>query len=202
MDTEDADLIANLRHCFDTLGIKTQEDLLEVKEFWRARYKEISQSPHLSRNELNELLIQLESAYKYLKDFDRNELIEIANQSEDLLQSPQPQEPFWFEVSGGGLRISIYRTDWAYFCHLEGALARLNNDHTPVFRLFVKALSHLKHRSKKGTWADSKQKGFVLKSTTTSLGGKFEPLSPIFWNLLYCHVRKAGLFVQYCWNTS
>ena len=94
MDAEDADLIANLRHCFDTLGIKTQEDLLEVKEFWRARYNEISQSPHLSRNELNELLIQLESAYKYLKDFDRNELIEIANQSEDLLQSPQPQEPF------------------------------------------------------------------------------------------------------------
>ena len=139
MDAEDVDLIANLRHCFDTLGIKTQEDLLEIKELWRARYKEISQSPRLSRNTLNELLIQLESAYNYLKEFDRNELIEIANKSEELLESPQPQEPFLIEVSGGGLRISIYRTDYAYFCHLEGAVARLNND-PPVFRLFAKHL--------------------------------------------------------------
>ena len=79
--------LKELKHHFDALDIKSQDELSSIRLIWRNRFKYLSSLEWQSKDELSDALQKIEKSYRYLEDIDFEQIKELISLHENFLFS-------------------------------------------------------------------------------------------------------------------
>ena len=78
MSQADQELYGRLLESLETLRVKDQDDLASLRSIWQRRYREVLLSHSDNRENLNNHLTEIESAFHFLASIDVSEISRVA----------------------------------------------------------------------------------------------------------------------------
>ena len=195
MSQADQELYGRLLESLETLRVKDQDDLASLRLIWQRRYREVLLSHSDNRENLNNHLTEIESAFHFLASIDVSEISRVATLLGYFKSVSNSTPQLDINACIGVSTASIFRSENEYILSLNTIQSPEDLYASSLLRAIEKAIGSLKYRSSKGTWGDSKLRGFKVNVRTESIGGENDTLPYEFWFNLWLLLRRSSHYI-------